>query len=1083
MLFRFDCTHGVDVQLRNVKIGEPGVKNLCTRDQLKALRGPDTSLVRSRWGFECFDGEEQSGAAELGEICKVVELLWLLNQVEVKGKDNTDYELVVSGMSYAELNEEVKALYEMGDVRRLLTKRFIKTVRGSSYEVDLRMHESQTLLQNIKQELVKEIIRGVKGVYFNGLKVQWKGPPLSLLLVDGLNLSSKTNIEVFFQDAFLLQSMKLINEDAKTTPIYSEVLRYLHSKLDLKFVNLNTILTNMVKLEETGLLRPNMNNNKGFIGFKPFHDLNYFKLYNFEDVLLRNSSYSTKDVEDAFGFVGLPNKFEKMIDTFEKDSETIFSLIKSSSSQLILFNNTKCNLKDRIINTHLNLQTRGRQENLKQKMKKILQQAVDFTKSSKLISKHTNRTLTLEEMKDFFDRLCRISENWEQTNNLSVLLCQNWFTTKAKRMALKSMKDLNQSKRKIKSMCRYIQKLDYINKLSCKVDTFLTIKKFALQTKDRRRNAKALESVLSKLFKDHKKEDLSLALCMFKARVVAGRKLDLLDRMAGKLCSGWLRTAFRRIYESSVESKYTTKTNEFQRYSVLLLRKNYLLNNMVFIFKLKASVMANHYLKEAFQLIKQVYSEKRSREDCSGRLLKKMTSILERRVYRMGFTAIKKNKDVLRSQNYKLAFHFLQMYIVRKSFSNAFQAINIFGKRFGDFFSGVQKLDGCIRHHYLKEFLKRLVEMKDKKRGIVKLMNFVRYKDSINKQICGKLLFEHLKSSSKMRLRKLRDSVVKGTLKLKLCFKQVGFNRIKEYSTKKHSAVNLLSIQLELIFLKNLKKNFKEVFSVMQLNMAKKKRQEHRAGVIRHKAATKIQSWLKAVSVRLQYSDLRRRAMKVQRAVRAYLKRQKELKMEYELTKQRQKERMTHIRETALSKLKENFNAPKIRKEEKIIKNFEQHESLSRQATFDDTFKTHDSFTGHHRGQPFPLTHSSFVKDPPPRPPLKKFNNENQSREYVKHYKNKVINNHIKEREKAQNLLLEESYKENLKQHINSSRVSREKQSSVQKYPPTTAKDNGSKLNTSQSDIQEKKDNLHELVMGVKQKISQIRRTERAFQT
>ena len=185
-----------------------------------------------------------------------------------------------------ETKKDLQNFQKITNCEKISEKMTIKkftTVRGSTYEVKLSLHDAKRMLRSI----IRLFINDTKEVIF---KETCKSFPISgnfeqeFLIIDGLNLHSVPNFEGFMQDwlvgriSMLMASRIHKNQFVPVRLNTDYILTFLNEKLKMKYSTSDNILQRMFNIKDEGdLIRHNARNMPGVVGIKILSELNYHR--------------------------------------------------------------------------------------------------------------------------------------------------------------------------------------------------------------------------------------------------------------------------------------------------------------------------------------------------------------------------------------------------------------------------------------------------------------------------------------------------------------------------------------------------------------------------------------------------------------------------------------------------------------------------------------------------------------------------------------------------------------------------------------------------------------------------------------
>ena len=1010
----------------------------------------------------------------LQSIFRQAKLFSCFKSIRHVNLDGNDYDLVAEGMTFERLALHITSVFDLGDIRRLLTKRFIKTVRGSSYEVDLRLAESRSLLRNISNRLVRLMHNQLLELYFVSCAGRpWTGEAVSVVLTDGLNLQGRSNYEALVQDWSLFEMCSAMSNPPRLSPAIGQAVQLIREKCQLKYIDDKGLLIELNKLESTGNFRPNMNNNQGFSGLRLLEDLAFFKLYTFSDALSKNSVYMSKDAEDRFDFIGIRLDWSKTLaEEYAEEVLRLLDLIRGSSKvDLVLLNAEGSCLRDRIICRRL---AEGRQDRKKGLMKKMLS-ILHLANRSAYVIQRVERIVQNCALQAAFSRL---QECVKESRLAEIQAKLFGYSLKyLKKSALGELKSLKDLYRRLRSMAKLINKQMYVQKLFYLTEGFLMIRKKASARALLGRNVKVADSILRNRFKVSKNALLSSALAAIKSESNQAKKTHSLLRLLERNQKGKQRESLRQLCEAASQIRNAQKKKELESQSVILLRRNYILNNFMFIFKYRESVSQQNLLGEAFSKIKAAGESKKEFQVKVKRLCDKLDKMFKKQVIRLTLGSFSEYKSRELTHNYKLGFHFLELYIKRKVLLAGFRSLASSSQRKAKskLFEVLKKL---LRKGRMRKAFGRLVAVVERRTGLQKLHNLVRYRLMHNRHSFGRVFLSKLERNYSCWLENVREALPRAAQLITKALKAAAFRQVKAKDERMLQAVRLSAIKLELIILKGKKKGLKSGFHCLSRNATKARNYLHQMQLVRRNlAATMIQSAFRGSCARSHFLKLVAAAQTIQkwwkRHFRTTVFRRRVLFEE--LNKKKERKRLTEIRQTALLRLKSNL-AVQTQPASPFLQDSSKSSSAhtptqtprdlqKRQQRMQDLQDSvqHYSETLQSTSRPnktpptkkiSPLPFGKENINPSKQQGMMRLNNETNNIEYIKHYKNKVISNHIREKEKSQKTPQVEEHAASFNTELNAD--------------PNCS-----------SDIQIKRDSLYDLIEGVRSKIQQIRRTER----
>jgi hypothetical protein len=831
--------------------------------------------LKERWLATQISTNPSSDDKSIVEASREAILFSLLSLIDHQKIDNNEFKLTTKGQSLSELETSINKLFNLGNIERLFTKRFIKTIRGSSYEVDLRLHESISLINNVLNTLLKSITRHVFNYCFSRVKLRtYCGKSFKLMIVDGLNLALNCNYESLLQDGQLITICSRLPRPPVVTSILSELDKLLLAKSQLKYVNEKGLLDQVNLLESTGDLRPNMNNHTGCTGLRIFPSLSYFKLYYLEGTLAANSVYLTKDVEDRLAFVGLEKPSNVPLgEEYAKSRIALGHELQAASEfRLHLLSVSSERFKDRAVARQLvDLQSVW-----KRKVMKVIHEKL------KHAAKVQNQILLANK---------RI-ENALQSRSLNKLRALNAHHNRS--LAISTLQSLSTALLK-RSLLSDLAHLTPHISTPPSHPYFLPL------------------SLLAHIFTNHNLLNTISTMNTLRGHFNTHLHKQKIERMIGrKIRDGWggkVRVAFGRIRNGISGNGQGIGGDKKRREG---LREG--LRVLMMLFRYNSSTIAKSLTQISFTDLKDFSSKKKDQELQMKRVCIKVDSILKQQLAGASLPPISPPKLTLSDElthNYKIAFHFMELYIKAKRMKKGFKGIGEVARerRLEMVRSGVRCFEyfACKSEMYVAMGRLALYARSELVQEQLAELSYLRYRSNRRRQMLtiAKVHFEE----KKLRNMFVLDQVQVALPLLNKLFTREAFDRIKSLTILKKSAVQVISIKAEIILLKGKKKAFHNAFIELHKNMVKGRHaEEKQMNLFVNRAATLIQSLFRMIQARRRYLAKLFACVRIQRAFKRYRveKKKKALQTEKLLMK-RQKERLTQIREHTLLRMKENL--------------------------------------------------------------------------------------------------------------------------------------------------------------------------------
>jgi hypothetical protein len=997
---------------------------------------------------------------DLVSLRKLVRLYQIFSRINHKQTDMSDFELTFDNVCYHFLTEESNKYFEIGDIKRVLMKRFIKTIRGSSYEVDLRLHESISLLENIKNQLLQEIYTTMSSICFSELDFQWSGNHLNIMIIEALAISNRSDYEGLCFDHSFLEICKSKKKSLETTTLSNELLNIVRDKTQLKYIDYKTLEAQIHKLEGGGHLRPNMNNQQGFIGLRFFPSTCFFKLYSLEDCMRKNSSYLSKDAEDRLQFLGVGfNWFSPLCIRLQKNLEMISKSVNLATKFSLVFIQGSLPLKERIV-MRLIMHSPDADILRRSKFFKQLKYVARKVKAFENLIKISQKKIFKE-----FQMLTASKARTENFEKAKVLFSKlnSAFLIKERKEIIHKLRSQGSS---LSTITRIGSKFYYLRKLSLRAETFLLIRRWEQRKSKLLRSIKIGDNILKGVFNSHsenqKLEVFNIIQKVKKLRILS----EIIKNLYEKAEKGRLVNAIELLKNEMVEKKCQ---DQLKSHSLIHLRKNYLLNNVNFIIKYRQSLMEQLHLRSAFNQIKIKANNRKSGDERLKRFVSILDSAMKKGLIRMTQNSLKTRWSQVASQNFKVGFHFLELYILRKTLSTSFNAILV---KANEEKQGLDKKILASSFHFTStvgKVFRIMRAMTLLRKRLSSLVNVWTSKESVLRRYHGQSLLAGLKAITTLYKIKLHQRVQMADLVLGRFLKKRFWTLMKNKRKPFQNTLRVPIIKLELILLKARKQAYISGFFSIHKKMVKQIHSNSLA--IQSKkisAVTKIQATFRMCHVRAWFLNTKRAALLIQKKIRKYQTKRRENHCLVHTRLAKQRQRLTVMRETAMLRLKEHLSSEKhnqvlhstplklLPEESKLEKDDVQ--VVKKRTLCSNMMQTANKLQQiNQRRHAFGKENDlGFLQVRQPVS-MMKLNIDSNARENIKRYKDKVLSNHMihkgKENIPTDSLVLSESYQ-----------TSKLKQN----RPLQTAISNNSN------------ENLQDLIQGVKSKIQQIRLTQKS---
>lgn len=993
-------------------------------------------------------------------ITKLVRLYQVFSIVGHKQSDSSDFELSFEGAEYLQLMEEISKYIDLGDLNRLLTKRFIKTIRGSSYEVDLRQHESVSLLNNIKNQLLKEIFSTFTSLFLDRLECKWTGKPLKVYLVESISITQKSDYECLAHDHYFMEICRIKKASLECTSVSSEVLSIVKEKTQLKFVDFKSLESQVHKLESCGHLRPNINNQQGYIGLRYFPTMSYFKMYSLDDCLSKNSSYLSKDAEDKFVFLGVGlDWLPPLCLQLQKALEDVARDFKFAGKVTFNFVKSDLQLKDRIFMRHIrsNLDT---QAALNTKFFRNLKIVAKKALAAKSLCKITGRML--------FQKFRSEVSAKEQSDSMA--RAKAFFSALhqglMKQQRTSFLSNLKLGHCGLNNILKVATKYHYLCKLARRAESFLIIKRWDQRKAKFIRSVKIGDNILKGLIGSCKQSIAQAAFRSIERTAKMKSFVDLLTSIFDREAKGLLRESLEELKDNVVQRK---NQDLLKSQSLASLRRNYLLNNVCFILKYHQSLQEQLHQRFAFNQIKLEAARKKSSEDRVRRFVNILDSAMKKGIIRITQNSLKSRMTTIAKQNFKVGFHFLEMYILRKTLTAAFGAIKDTAETEQDHETQLKLAEEYHASKKVTQVFRLIRAMVLLRKRLTGLTAVVEEKRSILKRHFGKNLLVGMKAIHSLYKAKVEQRILMANKVISRVAQRRLLASLKTNPKPVKPSIRVPLIKLELILLKAIKQAYQVGFYGIHKTMVKRIHSATQVKLAKvHRAASAIQSLLKMTIARAWFKRVRAAVKTIQRHYRKLRQTRKTRieAMHSKLVKQRQ--RLSEIRETAMLRLKEHLNSQMVEQtpaqtpnRPRPVESFQKKEDIkpaTKKAHCENIVQTANKLhqIGQRRLAMGKENDFSFLQVRQPAS-MMKLNMDSNNRENIKRYKQKVITNHIKQKEKE--FVFEEV--SGTSDHFQSSNLV-------------------STMNHSSVTSNCSNENLQDLILGVKTKIQQIRQTQRS---
>jgi hypothetical protein len=1016
--------------------------------------------------FEPFESLEEPPADEDSKRLKAgllrrLRLHQVFSRIGHQSSDASDYELTFEGVDYEELSEEAAKHFDLGDIRRLLTKRFIKTVRGSSYEVDLRRHESVSLLENIKNQLIKEIYQMFLNYWTTSNHPLWLGSDLSIVIIEGLSISDKGDYESLVHDQFFFEVCKLKKRRLEITHVANEVLDIIKEKTQLKYVDFKSLEAQVHKLEAGGHLRPNINNHQGFIGLRFFPTISYFKMYSLDDCLSKNSAYLSKDAEDRLAFLDVCHEWQPSLGPqLQRETELICKQVRKANKLTMVFMGVeRKTLKNRIISRHI-MNSEDEASIIKGK----------FTKNIQVIAK---KFLFFQKINHLFGKNClrQFKLNIEQKTKEQAIAA-----TKARFLGLaisrvtqdrqRLLTVLKKRASSLASIVRIANKCYFLSRLASRAESFLMIKRWDQRKSKLVRGIKIGDNIIRGILASQHMELKSSAFQCFQKINNVCQFSTFFKHLAAKRSEDDRGEAFHAISSYSLDKK---NLEVLKSQSIGLLRKNYLLNNVCFIVKYRHSLLEQLHLRQAFNQIKIESSKNKGSEERIKKFCNILDSAMKKGIIRITQNSLKSRLSLGDCQNFKVGFHFLELYIKRRTLSTGFKNIKSISEYEDALLNKLQIVQSALMKSKISKIFRLLRAMSLLRQRLSSLTGLIVSKRHTYKRFYGQIFFSGLKAIRKLYKIRLEQRVLMAHDVLLRVQKNRIFSTLKRIPKKKAPSIRVPALKLELILLKAIKHAYQAGFFSIHKKMVKQIHLTTQAKAMkRSQAISLIQAFLKMCFWRRKFKKMKQAVLVIQRNFRRKLKIKSSNLSQLQNKVARQRKRLTELRENAILRLKEHSILPQAdhqpaqtpfkRQIQNTMSKKTAAETSSKRSYCENIVQTTNKLQqiGQRRLAMGKENEMGFLQVRQPAS-MMKLNMDSNNRENIKRFKNKVITNHIRER--GRELVFEEK-------SDTSEIFERSKVESV-------------KLGSS-TDSQHAGDNLQDLILGVKSKIQQIRLTQRS---
>jgi hypothetical protein len=929
------------------------------------------------------------------------------------------------------------------------------------YEVDLRYHESVSLLNNIRNHLITQIFKTVCSYFFDNLSITWTGVSANVLFIQGLELESRGNYETLLNDMLFLRICSMKNRGLKITRIGQEVIELIREKTQLKYVDNKNLEVQLNKLEASGDLRPNMDNNQGFTGIRHFDDLNYFKLYDLSDCYLKNCSYISKDAEDKFLKLGLEIPWkEPLCDHFHSLLEGF--TIKVDSYKQIKFelgSSSEGSVREKVIKRHLSAFMNPRRDMRLKFIRgfKAISQKIESTR--KIVKWVHKKYLSL-----FRDRVDYFKAKHIQ--DLSLRLFNKYAHVAHAQAVLMVARNLVLASKTVQRLDILLRKMSYMTKLTLKAESFYTVKrKVQFKYKHVRSfkmaesffnlfyQAKYISSVASSFNLIYRLSKIS-ATCMNLQAIVDKKHTTFKEDALGE---------FKQVFRQK------KKQEELEKFSLNHLRKNYLLNNVLFILKYHFNMQKQGEERAAFNHIKKAAESKKAFQQRIKKFCERMDSTLKRRIIRVTLGSFSEYRSQATTHNYKIGFHFLELYIRRKNLRDGLLAVKKHPSNHSRCCSGCNIIVHLFQKKKMSLCFLKIAKVRDQNQGFRILQGLFDRKQQVLVRSYGKQLIMGIQAMIVLRRQRVEQRVQMGAYALNKILMRHAKTRLMCANKSNHQNVKMAAIRLELILLKAQKKAYRAGLINIHKKMVKKLHHEAQVKTAKqHKAAAHIQAFFKMLLFKNYYRHLLRSAILIQRKFRKYLKKKEENRMKIVFQIASQRKRMTQIRETAIHRLKENLTSQKskpisqplqLQKVQNILSKNDQVRKVEDKGLHLKEIHPNSSelYRVEKKKQAFGKENMNQAHQGKQIPSMMKLNIDSNQLQNIKMYKNKVITNHMREKEK-EFTVHEQFVQSNIS--FNEKRATRLTENRVK-------------------DEDSRRDNLQDLISGVKSKIKQIRDTQR----
>ena len=983
----------------------------------------------------------------------------IFSRVCHKTADGNDYELIFDNTNEQEILKSADSHFELGNLTRLLTKRFIKTVRGSSYEVDLRYHESVSMLHNIRNQLLRYIVKSVAAHYLTNTSTKWTGKDACILITQGLSLQNRGNYESLLQDHFFLQLYKAKYQAMEICQVAGSVVSLIKEKTQLKYVDQKILETQINKLEAGGQLRPNIDNNQGYTGVQLLSQMSYFKMYCLEDCCYKNSTYVSKDVEDWFEHYGLDLPWKESICEYF-NAQTQLILKKTSKIEVHFCKTDNQPLKDRILVRYLSFQESYKKKS-KAKFVRTLKIASKKAQSLALLHKITTTSL-LRKFRGQSARLHTQTETAHAHEYMTSL--QSRYTSHT---AMAAIRHLISSAKAIRSMVRASHKFAYVARLTATAESFYTIRQASVRASKVATCVKIADSLVRVMIRAKQSRSIGEGFSLILRQSQIQKKMTALGETIDQAYIRSFKHSFLTIQDYA-EAKM--KKHDMEKQSLTHLRRSYLLNNVSFILKYHFSMQHQKQERAAFNAIKRASDSKKLFYHKVKKLCEKVDSAIRRKFIRLTLGSFSEYRSQETTHDYKIGFHFLELYINRRLMKASLDSIADSCRPPDAWIYAFDRIESFLDKSIKSRVLAQLRSIGRMRRGLDKLRSLLELKKSSVKLQYGKKLIYGLEAIRKLRKQRVQQRVIMAAAVLNGLFKKNAFRDLQLAKKPILSRLKIAVIKLELILLRGQKQAYKAgIFSLHKKWVKKVHLDTQKKLQIRHQAASRIQAFLKMTLFRRYYNYIIASIKLIQRTYRKYYKRKQAKRSKIVSQIAFQRKRMTEIRETAVQRFKENLSSQKeafnkrhnfskktecVSLQEQDLSVLEEKLRINSQIAYTCVKPSRVDNKRYAPGKENDIM-AGIGRQPAS---MMKLNMDSNQLENIKRYKNKVLTNHIKQRE-IETTIHEPSFTP---------------------HPRQTEKDGHKPKASKNIDPDPTTENLKDLISGVKSKIHHIRQTQRS---